>query len=249
MNNPETEKTKNYVYKENISASVLFTFTPKLEYMIDILKIGIVPRYIYERLPATKSYYISPMKCFCDIPLGKIKNHMVRYGFYGIGIKKTFLKKHGVTPVIYIHENSDTYFKIKKLKRANVEEASFLPLLKRYLGNDYYFEEGFEKPRLKRIHFYDEREWRFVPKGYSLETTIKFEKIQDGVHYANNMNKNLDLKNASFKIPSSEVEYIIIKNIKDLPTIINNLSEIFGPKELKFLLTKIIIAENILKDF
>jgi hypothetical protein len=29
MNNPETEKTKNYVYKENISASVLFTFTPK----------------------------------------------------------------------------------------------------------------------------------------------------------------------------------------------------------------------------
>jgi len=217
--------------------------------MMDMLQIGIVPRYVYERLPGTKRYYITPMKCFCDIPLGKVKNHMERYGFYGIGVKKTFLQQNGVTPVIYIHKDSEPYFGIKKMKGSKLEEASYLRLLKRYLGSDFYFEEGVENPRHKRIHFYDEREWRFVPKRFNIETSINFEKIQDGVQYANNMNKNLDLNNASFKIPSEEVEYIIIRNKKDLAPVLKELREIFGPQEMDMMLTKIIIAENILKDF
>lgn len=63
------------------------------------------------------------------------------------------------------------------------------------------------------------------------------------------MNKNLDLNNASFKIPSEEVEYIIIRNKKDLAPVLKELREIFGPQEMDMMLTKIIIAENILKDF
>jgi uncharacterized protein YcgL (UPF0745 family) len=239
----------NVRHKENLSASVLFTFTPKLKYMMEMLQIGIVPRYVYERLPGTKRYYITQMKCFCDIPLGKVKNHMERYGFYGIGIKKSYLQQNGATPVIYIHKDSEPYFNFKKMKGTKLEEAPFLTLLKRYLGSDYYFEEGVENPIHKHIHFYDEREWRFVPKGFNLETSTKFEKIQDGVKFANNLNKNLDLNRAAFKIPSEEVEYIIIRNKKDLNHVIKELREIFGLQDMDMMLTKIIIAENILKDF
>jgi hypothetical protein len=39
MNKPETMKITNSIYEENISASVLFTFTSKLEYILDMLKI------------------------------------------------------------------------------------------------------------------------------------------------------------------------------------------------------------------
>ena len=49
-----TQPKANIRHKENLSASVLFTFTPKLEYMLDMLNNGIVPRYVYERLPGTK---------------------------------------------------------------------------------------------------------------------------------------------------------------------------------------------------
>lgn len=102
----KTDQRKGSNQKENLSASVLFTFITKLEHMTNMLKNGISPRYVYERLPGSNKYHIAPMKCFCDIPLGKVKFHMERYGYYGIGLKKSFLRKHGATPVLYVHSNS-----------------------------------------------------------------------------------------------------------------------------------------------
>ncbi len=236
-------------HKENLSSSVLFTFTPKMEYMFDMLHKGIVPRYVYERLPGSKKYYIAQMKCFCDIPLGKVKNHMERYGYYGIGLKKSFLQQHGVTPVIYIHKNSETYFGVKKMKGLKIEEAPFLPLLKRYYGDDYYFIEGIKEPIRKRIHFYDEREWRYIPKGFKQESSEKFNKISEGIRFASKMNANVSSLLQPLKLPTEAIEYIIISKKKELPETMNQLRKRFGRPEMELLFTKIIIAENILKDF
>ncbi|MEI7670094.1 MAG: abortive infection system antitoxin AbiGi family protein [Pseudomonadota bacterium] len=244
-----TQPKGNIRHKENLSASVLFTFTPKMEYMLDMLKSGIVPRYVYERLPGTKRYYITPMKCFCDIPLGKVKNHMGRYGYYGIGVKKSFLQKNGTTPVIYIHKNSEPYFGIKEMKGMRMEEAPFLPLLKRYYGDDYYFSEGNDEPQLKRIHFYDEREWRYIPKGFKPETSIKFETIKDGLRHAYELNKRQVNKNAKLKLPIDAIEYIIINKKKELAPTLKELRKSYRGQELDLILTKIIIAENIINDF
>jgi hypothetical protein len=76
---------------ENISSETLFTFTGKLEYLIGMLRDGIKPRYVFERLPYKEYHYIVPVKCFCDIPLGKIKSHLEWFGNYGLGIKRSFL--------------------------------------------------------------------------------------------------------------------------------------------------------------
>jgi hypothetical protein len=56
-----------------------------------MLRDGIKPRYVFERLPYKEYHYIVPVKCFCDIPLGKIKSHLEWFGNYGLGIKRSFL--------------------------------------------------------------------------------------------------------------------------------------------------------------
>lgn len=53
---------------ENLSSLSLFHFTPKLEYLLEILQLGFRLRYNYEKLPRYQMAYICPMICFCDIP-------------------------------------------------------------------------------------------------------------------------------------------------------------------------------------
>ena len=245
----KTEQREGQNHKENLSASVLFTFTPKIEYMADMLANGISPRYVYERLPGSKKYYIAPMKCFCDIPLGKVKNHMEKYGYYGIGLKKSFLLKHRVTPVIYIHKNSKSFFGNREMKRLKTEDAPFLPLLKRYYGDDYYFKDGENTPVRKRVNFYNEREWRFIPRSLNLNSIQKIDTIQEGVKLVADLNLKNPYHDESIILSSEEIEYIIIRKKKELDDFINQLTKIYRDGELQRILTKIIIADQILKDF
>ena len=83
---------------ETTSSQTLFTFTTELPFVLDMLENGIKPRYIFETLPYGTKNYLAPMKCFCDIPLSKIKKHMDWFGSYGLGINKTYLAKSGATP-------------------------------------------------------------------------------------------------------------------------------------------------------
>ena len=46
------------------------------------------------------------MVCFCDIPLSDIAEHTQKYGNYAIGLKKTWAMEQGVTPILYVHDNS-----------------------------------------------------------------------------------------------------------------------------------------------
>jgi hypothetical protein len=252
MKTNKTQTSENNLsrnHKENLSASVLFTFTPRLEYMVDMLQNGISPRYVYERLPGSKKYYIAPMKCFCDIPLGKVKNHMNRYGYYGIGLKKSFLLEHRVTPVIYIHKNSKSFFAYREMKNIKFEDAPFLPLLKRYYGDDYYFEDGLDTPVRKRIHFYNEREWRFIPSSFKLNSIEKIDTIQEGVKLVSQLNFKNPYKDEAIMPSSDEIEYIIIRKKKELDDFIVQLRKVYRDGEFQRILTKIIIADQILKDF
>jgi hypothetical protein len=235
--------------KENLSASVLFTFTPKMKYLLQMLQEGINPRFVYERLPVGKRYYIAPMKCFCDIPLGMVKNHMQRYGFYGLGLKKSFLQEHRVTPVVYLHKNSLAYFNLNRKVGENMGEVPFLPLLKRYLGDDYFFSESSNQTQKKRIHFYDEREWRYIPEGYKLEMANGFKTIEEGLSHVMQMNKNTAQQFVPIKIPIEALDYIIIRKRKELAGTLTELRHIFGSKDRDLLYTKVLIAENIISDF
>jgi len=244
-----TDQRNSRNHKENLSASVLFTFTPKIEYLMYMLQKGIVPRYSYERLPGSEKGYIAPMKCFCDIPLSKIKYHMERYGYYGIGLKKSFLRKQGATPVIYVHAKSILVKNIIKRNSSQIDYSSILPLLKRYDGDDYRFNNYNKLSSKKRIYFYDEQEWRYLPPNFNCGMSNPFKKIELGVSTANKMNRENPFFQNCFEIPPNAIEYIIINKNSELASLIESLKKIYKKSDIETILTKVQIADKILRDF
>ena len=118
-----------------IKSNSLFHFTPKEEYLLDILENGFWPRYCSEDIEwlipkdfknelekqeednfwktLTKEfikYNISsiayPMSCFCDIPLSKITAHTDFYGSFGLGMTKEWGIRKGLNPIFYLSGNS-----------------------------------------------------------------------------------------------------------------------------------------------
>lgn len=72
-----------------ISANTLFHFTPTKDNLISILTRKFYVRYSLEIfdtiLDIDNPELVTPMTCFCDIPLSQIKNHTNTYGNYAIG--------------------------------------------------------------------------------------------------------------------------------------------------------------------
>jgi hypothetical protein len=187
-------------HRENLSSNTLFHFLPEARYLKDILRNGVITsRYNYEKLPKERVAYISQMVCFCDIPLGKVKYHLDWYGPYGIGITRKYARRHKVSPVIYVH--SDTTHTALTASDRNIEALrgnATTPYLKQYTGyQDKRVPNG--DPQRKRKRFYDEREWRFVPRvteciiaRYSSEDELKAKKIQLNTQRLNGIPIELD---------------------------------------------------------
>ena len=95
--------------KMNISANTLFHFVSQRKFLKDILHGKLIPRYCVEHFEINdylKGDVVIPMKCFCDIPLSQIYEHTNTYGKFAIGITEEWAQKEGITPVIYIHNQS-----------------------------------------------------------------------------------------------------------------------------------------------
>ncbi len=237
---------------ENLSSDALFTFTPKLEYLISMLKNGIHPRYIYERIPIQNKtwYYKVAAKCFCDIPLGKVKTHLTYFGNYGLGIKKSYLKGKGVSPIMYIHSNSGWI--IDALVAGglkNLKSYPTLPFLKRHMGQD--FKRGDDGKYTQKFRtFYDEREWRYIPKDNDLETGGNIKQIKDGIEQIRR--KNIDTPYSKSDIPLNPqvIEYIIIDSFNEFKDLKSSLKDSFpDTDDYELMLSKILIAEGILRNF
>ena len=118
-----------------IKSNSLFHFTPKEEYLLDILENGFWPRFCSEDIEwlipkdfknelekqeednfwetLTKELIKSnissiayPMSCFCDIPLSKITAHTDFYGGFGLGMTKEWGIRKRLNPIFYLSDNS-----------------------------------------------------------------------------------------------------------------------------------------------
>ena len=118
-----------------IKSNSLFHFTPKEEYLLDILENGFWPRYcsediewlipkdfknelekqeednslktlIKELIKSNISSIAYPMSCFCDIPLSKITAHTDFYGGFGLGMTKEWGIRKRLNPIFYLSDNS-----------------------------------------------------------------------------------------------------------------------------------------------
>lgn len=233
--------------KETLSSSVLFTFTPELKYLVEMLENGIKPRYSFESLPNNSKHYLTPMKCFCDIPLSKTKVHLDWYGNYGIGINKEKLKQYGVTPVMYVHDT--TVKSIIKPLMLNPESGRIVTLTKKYFGTTYKLGPD-DKPKRTSSPFYDEREWRYVPTDAPIEWFPKSMGIKEGLLLAQKRNKENSSEAGKIELDLQDIVYIIIKDLKDLAALRKSLRKKFtNERDFQLMMTKELTAKQIKKDF
>ena len=220
-----------------ISATTLFNFTNSLEFLIDNLTNGIYCSKNFEKLPIRNNGYSVPMACFCDIPLSLIKEHFVWYGRYGIGRKRKYARSLGVKPVWYVTSESLLVKSLIKNKSLNeYEKRHLVPFLKQFMGL-----QEIEAGKLKRKKFYDEREWRYIPKNADVE--ILFGNKENSIETESECNYRM-------KLDLNAIEYIILDNEKELELMIGVLKKIQSDEvSYDILLSKILTSRQIERDF
>ncbi len=190
------------------------------------------------------------MKCFCDIPLGMIKTHITRYGKFGLGITKKYAKQHCFSPVIYIHENSDTlirYLDTIKKPQAKDNPASLLP----YFKMDEVIDNSVIGKRVIR-RLYDEREWRFIPANPRYIDFSGFDEEEIKSTRLDFENKRLENDGKQYILPFEydDITYIFVQKDDDVDKVISEIHLLrLSQREADHLISKIITSRQIERDF
>jgi hypothetical protein len=257
-----------------LSSETLFHYVSDKRYLISILQNNFRPRYVKEEFSFESNELNKialPMLCFCDITLSSIDEHVKWYGRYGIGMKKEWALKKGLTPVHYYNPDSHA---MKHLSDAllnmrqglnngtsyhDVYISNYYNLwfLKPYTGEQY---NRFENKILQK-NFYDEREWRYIPSldelkrldeglkmSISGDELVRFENDHS---YKNDLNKRLG-ESISLDFTPQDISYIIVGNEQERLEMIGAIKQVkshFNRNTIELVFSKIISLEQILEDF
>lgn len=157
----------------------LFHYTPKLEYLLDMLSVGIWPRYCEEDfgwLVGKPACLAIPMACFCDIPVEAAGNHRSTYGSYALSINKAWAGNLDINPVWYVHDESSiaTHLRESVVTRPRFSVAN-------NVGNAMFRTLAYVKPTIGAqpsrsvndstniLPFEEEMEWRYSPRELSAD--------------------------------------------------------------------------------
>jgi len=202
---------------------------------------------------------IVPMVSFCDIPLSQIKDHISKYGNYGIGMTKEWAIKNGLNPVLYMTQNSmlsESYRKAWNKTAAEnshsekwTEDEYNLCDILRYVKN-YEGDLKRKDTVVEDYRFSDEREWRYAPP-FSEE--YEFLLSQAWYNEGSNKKKTDDkLEDLRLGFTPSDIKYIIISKDAEIGEFIDHLRRCKGKSftlhEIERLTTRILTAEQILTD-
>ncbi len=252
-----------------IQADTLFTFMTHLEFLITSVKQSMLsPRYCEEDVSYLNINEIKklafPMKCFCDINMHKLDEHLDWYGFYGLAFPKEWGMKNRIQPVQYINPDSylcEDFFEAfsAALKVKSLEGDSAQSKMKNFLLHEIFYYKPYsgkiENRNTKQIEekcFTDECEWRFVPNVTSKDyyQVIYNDNVLNSGTLIDLSNSMLGIPEISLKFNYSDLKYIIVKSVADFEKltkeIINlNLDQIVEHE----LISKIIIWDKSRGDF
>jgi hypothetical protein len=239
----------------NPKSDNLFHYTKNIDNLKSILLNGFMPRYCKEDIEWLKSeeykFIAYPMICFCDIPISRISKHTSSFGEYGIGMSKKWGISNDLTPVIY------------------VTTKSAVPKLTNYLFCNWKFTGKGKKTRKRlnllwqlisltkpingkviirkkevNIKFYQENEWRYVPKNnWDVLIAEEYEERKDAL--------NAELECQKITFIANEVEYIFVKNNQEILEMFDFIHEKLShmsENDRKILSTKIISMETLNRD-
>lgn len=270
----------------NITANTLFHFTDSRKNIENILETRFHPTYCKETIQfeAVIEDFYFPMVSFCDIPLFLSKNHIGKYGNYGIGMSKQWGIKNRLNPVLYIEDNSSIAQEINEsynnLKELTDELQALVDKIKNDKDNPLYknilstiekvlpysnfsfrliqFVKNYQGDLVRKnktinnYRFYDEREWRFIPK--LSDESIKWNLKEDEfAKYRGSGSQKPLLSNVTLDFSASDIKFLIVKSESDIPKLMRRISSIDNlarnADEIDVLFTKILTVEQLTYDF
>jgi len=253
-----------------ISTNSIIHYTKSLDNLLGILEYGFSLKYCKEEFfgGTTKIRYAYPMVCFCDIPLSEAKNHLDSYGYYGIGLKKDWAIKKGLNPVLYLERNSALASSVmQQAKRINENRTELLNNSNTIKIEDVWRDEFrnlcsflknydgdliINQKTIPHYRFYNEREWRYVPKQEDLGGNLPAIYIDKYLEKKDEYNSKLRDIKLEFNIPK-DISYVIVKEDEDINKTLDFISQKFKKKllasDIEILMTKILCANQIINDF
>lgn len=245
----------------SISSTDLFHFVNNQIILKEIIsKQSFWPFYCIEYCWNHRHWAI-PMLCFCDIPLSQVRIHIRKYGGngYGIGMKKKWAIDKGITPVLYTSYKCDIYKKVYKVSKTLIPsvaekdlsmEERLLYRIKRIKASEYEQYLNNTKNN-KRIKFYNEREWRYVPKVTKDVHMVPWDsqKYPDRNEFRIKLSENT--KDDRLKFNTNDIAFIIVPKDDDCKEMINFLRSLKNISESKIdlMISKIITTEEIYNNF
>lgn len=270
VNNP-------YDIKPNLSANALFHFMTESRFLYKALETkALFPRYCRENITYLDLYVNDhrlievayPEKCFCDIPLHKVHNHIENYGKFGIGFRKNWGIENGLQPIQYINSNSNLIKDFQKVFQKATEVTDENEIAQ-YLSNYLVSYMLYIKPltgenqnrvtkKMENIYLTDEFEWRYVPDLESKEMdSILFDndickKDNNHVLLIDKYNDALEkLESTWLRFEYSDIKYITVDDYSNREELINMIQNIDGvdEKDKLILISKIIVLSEAEEDF
>lgn len=255
-----------------ISANTLFHFTKSISNLSNILTHTFSPKYCLEHIsliPEDNLDLAIPMVCFCDIPLSQIKDHVDTYGEYAIGLSKEWAMSNGISPILYLYNNSFTHqildklfnaaFSLDKLEYSNsknVNDSSILSFFSLVFHTKPYIGKMWRDGKLKgNTTFYNEREWRFVPNISDLESFKARLSLRKDEYVIESERKKYNAKLEAIKIrfTPNDIKYIIVSKESERLRMVEMIEGIklgtYSTDEIKELNSKILSVEQIKEDF
>lgn len=264
----KSEKTSKHI-PSKIQADTLFTFTTELDHIVAYIKNKMVPpRYCEEDIRYLKIPHLKkiayPMKCFCDINLHRIEEHLQWYGYYGLAFTKYWGMQRQIQPIQYINPNSelrkDFTTAFSAALKSDVRKESKIQLkMKSFLLHEVMYYKPYEGKmknrntgKIEKKCFTDECEWRFIPDV----TRAGFEQVYFDENILNAGGLN-DLSNAmsglqeiSLNFDYADLKYIIVKTLSDFDILAEQIMTWGLDKSGEYqLLSKVIIWDNSKGDF
>lgn len=223
-----------------MQADTLFTFTTELNYIIAPIKNKLLsPRYCVENIEYLNIPELSeiafPMKCFCDINLHKLGEHLEWYGYYGIAFSKKWGMDKGLQPIQYINpysklcEDFSSAFS-KALNADSTNETDVQSAIKSYMIHEMMYYKPYSGNMQNRVTnkkepkcFTDECEWRYVPNVTiaGFEHAYINESILNPVVLNNLSNSMATINEIALSFEYQDIKYIIVKSDSDFKSLVN----------------------------
>jgi hypothetical protein len=191
-----------------------------------------------------------------------VGDHILEYGNYGLGMSREWALQHGLNPVFYYHDKSACFEAFNEMMKhihndvdgarqnelqvASIEAAR---LNSRYLFQYYKPYHGHDFKIDTKKWFYDEREWRYVPKTIENQDLLRDDRIDFTLQLRATLNRSLE--QYALKFTPNDITHVIIEKESERFEFLESLSRIkmaFPYRDVEVLKSKIISVEQIAND-